>query len=82
MDATHPEARLVEAEVRQLAPGGCSRSTGTRTVDSFHRELGKLMWDKCGMARNAAGLEEALDRIPELREEFWRDVNVPGSDAS
>ena len=52
---------------------------GTRTVDSFHRELGKIMWDKCGMARNAAGLREALARIPALREEFWRDVNVPGS---
>jgi succinate dehydrogenase / fumarate reductase flavoprotein subunit len=39
------------------------------------------MWDKCGMARNAAGLQEALQRIPELREEFWRNVNVPGSDA-
>ncbi len=54
---------------------------GSRTVDSFHRELGRLMWDKCGMARNAAGLREALARIPRMREEFWRDVNVPGSDA-
>jgi succinate dehydrogenase / fumarate reductase, flavoprotein subunit len=49
-------------------------------VDSFHRELGKIMWDKCGMARNAKGLREALARIPELREEFWHNVNVPGSD--
>ena len=55
---------------------------GTRTVDSFHRELGAIMWDKCGMSRNAAGLREALERIPALREEFWRGVNVPGSDAS
>ena len=54
---------------------------GKRTVDSFHRELGRLMWDKCGMARNASGLREALARIPVLREEFWRNVNVPGSDA-
>ena len=54
---------------------------GSRTVDSFHRELGRLMWDKCGMARNAAGLREALEAIPRLRDEFWRDVNVPGSDA-
>jgi succinate dehydrogenase / fumarate reductase flavoprotein subunit len=54
---------------------------GARTVDSFHRELGRLMWDKCGMARNAAGLREALETIPRLRDEFWRDVNVPGSDA-
>ncbi len=52
---------------------------GTRTVDSFHRELGLLMWDRCGMARDEAGLIEALDRLPALREEFWRDVKVPGS---
>ena len=53
---------------------------GTRTVDSFHRELGRLMWEKCGMARNATGLREAIEEIPRLREAFWRDVNVPGSD--
>lgn len=52
---------------------------GKRTVDSFHRELGRLMWDRCGMARNKAGLEEAIRRIPEIREEFWRNVTVPGS---
>jgi succinate dehydrogenase / fumarate reductase flavoprotein subunit len=50
-------------------------------VDSFHRELGHILWEKCGMARTAAGLEQALAQIPELREEFWRNVNVPGSDA-
>jgi len=54
---------------------------GKRTVDSFHRELGKIMWDYCGMARNATGLKKALSLIPELRAEFWRNVNVPGSDA-
>ena len=54
---------------------------GKRTVDAFHRELGAIMWEDCGMARNAAGLERALGRIPDLREEFWRNVNVPGSDA-
>ena len=48
------------------------------SVTSFHRELGLLMWDKCGMARNEAGLKEALEKIPKLREEFWRNVNVPG----
>jgi succinate dehydrogenase / fumarate reductase flavoprotein subunit len=52
---------------------------GTRSVDSFHRELGKLLWDECGMARNATGLQRALDRIPEMREEFWKDVRVAGS---
>jgi succinate dehydrogenase / fumarate reductase flavoprotein subunit len=54
---------------------------GKRTVDSFHRELGHLMWDKCGMARNDAGLREALGKIPQIREEFHASVNVPGSDA-
>jgi succinate dehydrogenase / fumarate reductase flavoprotein subunit len=51
---------------------------GKRSVDSFHRELGKLMWDKCGMARNAQGLKEALHKIPALRDEFWKNVNVLG----
>jgi len=54
---------------------------GTRTVMSFHRELGKILWDKCGMARDKAGLLEALKRIPELREEFWDNVRVPGEGA-
>ncbi|HEX6808030.1 MAG TPA: fumarate reductase/succinate dehydrogenase flavoprotein subunit, partial [Gemmatimonadaceae bacterium] len=54
---------------------------GTRTVDSFHRELGKVMWDYCGMARNAKGLTYALEKIPQIRAEFWRTVDVPGSAA-
>jgi succinate dehydrogenase / fumarate reductase flavoprotein subunit len=76
----HPECRRVEAEVtaytRRLL-----EVRGKRTVDSFHRELGKIMWDYCGMARKASGLKKALSQIPELRAEFWRNVNVPGSDA-
>ena len=52
---------------------------GKRSVDSFHRELGLLVWDKCGMARSKEGLTEALTRIPAMREEFWQNVNVPGS---
>jgi succinate dehydrogenase / fumarate reductase flavoprotein subunit len=55
---------------------------GKRSVDSFHRELGHWMWERCGMARNAGGLEEALAKIPALREEFWRDVNVLGDGES
>jgi succinate dehydrogenase / fumarate reductase flavoprotein subunit len=54
---------------------------GNRTVDSFHRELGHLMWDQCGMERTDAGLRKALDRIPELRREFWNSVKVPGTGA-
>jgi len=55
---------------------------GKRTPTSFHRELGQIMWDKCGMARNAAGLEKAIKTIPELREEFWQNLNVPGENGS
>jgi succinate dehydrogenase / fumarate reductase flavoprotein subunit len=80
IDANHPECRLVQEEATVLTRRLLDIK-GRRTVDSFHRELGRLMWDRCGMARSAAGLREALARIPALREEFWRDVNVPGSDA-
>ena len=52
---------------------------GSRTVDDFHRALGRIMWDQCGMARNEAGLTQALEEIPKLREEFWNDVRVLGS---
>ena len=52
---------------------------GQRTVNDFHKHLGKIMWEYCGMARNAAGLQKALQLIPALREEFWKNVNVPGS---
>jgi succinate dehydrogenase / fumarate reductase, flavoprotein subunit len=54
-------------------------ANGHRTVDSFHRELGQLVWDQCGMARSKEGLEKALDRIPSLRAEFWRDVKIVGT---
>jgi len=52
---------------------------GKRTVDSFHRALGKIVWDKVGLARNAKGLTEAIEEIRELRAEFWENVKVPGS---
>jgi len=51
---------------------------GTRTVDSFHKELGLLVWEQCGMARSKEGLEKALKRIPEIREEFWSSALIPG----
>ena len=75
----HPEFRKAETEVRARVQK-ILNVKGKRTVDSFHRELGLLLWDKCGMARNAAGLREALARIPELREEFWQNVTVPGDE--
>jgi succinate dehydrogenase / fumarate reductase flavoprotein subunit len=52
---------------------------GTKSVDHFHKRLGKIMWDKCGMARNEKGLKEAIQEIRQLREEFWKDVRVPGT---
>jgi len=52
---------------------------GSKTVDHFHKRLGKIMWDKCGMARNEQGLKEAIQEIRQLREEFWKEVRVPGS---
>ena len=52
---------------------------GKRTVDSFHRELGKIMWEYCGMSRTAEGLQKAIGQIRELRDEFWQNVTVPGS---
>lgn len=55
---------------------------GKRTIDDFHRELGLLLWDNCGMARNEKGLAKALRRIPEIREEFWRNVTIPGTDGN
>ena len=53
-------------------------NNGTKSVDYFHRRLGKIMWNKCGMARNEKGLKEAINEIAELRKEFWSDVRIPG----
>ena len=78
VDDEHPAVVEACEAGRRPHRRSCSSINGTRTVDSFHRELGKLMWDYCGMARTEEGLRKALDRIPELREEFWRDVKVPG----
>jgi succinate dehydrogenase / fumarate reductase, flavoprotein subunit len=72
--------REVEHEVEQRTQRLLSIK-GNRTVDSFHRELGKLMWDDCGMTRTDAGLRQALTRLPEIRAEFWQNVNVPGDGA-
>ena len=76
--ADHPEFKKA-LEVCTAQTKGFLSCKGKRSVDSFHRELGLLVWDKCGMARDRAGLTEALKRIPELREEFKTNVIVPGS---
>ncbi|MBP9946352.1 MAG: fumarate reductase/succinate dehydrogenase flavoprotein subunit [Vicinamibacteria bacterium] len=74
----HPEFKKAEAEVvarNQRLLG----MKGKRTVDSFHKELGKIMWEYCGMARTEEGLKKALELIPKLREEFHKNLNVLGS---
>lgn len=78
VDADGAEFRKAEAAVRERI-GKLTGNKGKRTAVSFHRELGKLLWDNCGMARSEAGLRATLDRIPQLREEFWSQVIVPGA---
>jgi succinate dehydrogenase / fumarate reductase flavoprotein subunit len=73
----HPEFTKAVAEVKARTEKLLAIK-GKRSVDSFHRELGLLLWEKCGMARNEAGLKEALAKIPKIREEFWKNVNVLG----
>ena len=76
--ADAPEFKAIEGEVNATV-NRLLAINGTRTVDSLHRELGEVMWEYCGMARNDAGLRQALSLIPKLREQFWRDVKVPGT---
>ena len=80
LDPDHPAFRAAERETENRTKRLVG-VRGRRTVDSFHRELGKLLWDHCGMTRSAVGLGEILRRIPALRQEFWENVNVPGSGA-
>jgi succinate dehydrogenase / fumarate reductase flavoprotein subunit len=74
-----PEFEQAEREVRTRIKKILDVD-GKRSLDSIHRELGLLLWDKCGMSRHAKGLREALMKIPELRDEFWRNVRVLGND--
>ncbi|MBB0243657.1 succinate dehydrogenase (quinone) flavoprotein subunit [Streptomyces alkaliphilus] len=78
VDADHPAAQEAVSFVTDRLYALLSNN-GDRTPDSFHRELGTLLWDECGMSRNEAGLRRALERIPALREEFWERIRVPGS---
>ncbi len=73
-----PEFDAAETEVRERLEK-LVNTNGTKSVDHFHKILGKIMWNKVGMARNATGLKEAIKEIQELREEFWKEVRVPGS---
>ena len=82
---SHQTVSPDHAEFKQAEQGCTTRlnrllnASGNRTVDSFHKELGRIMWENCGMSRNAEGLEKALQQIPELREEFWKNVKVMGA---
>ena len=78
VDGTHAAVREAEANVNNITQRLLG-AKGSRTVDSFHRELGKIMWEHCGMARNAEGLKQALALIPPLRQQYWSDVKVLGT---
>jgi succinate dehydrogenase / fumarate reductase flavoprotein subunit len=77
VDASHPEAVAARTEVEERLQRLLTIN-GDRTVDSFHRELGQLMWEHCGMERSEAGLRKTIDEIRTLRDEFWQRVRVPG----
>ena len=74
-----PEFETAEKEVSDRI-NFFINNKGTKSVDYFHKKLGNIMWNKCGMSRNAKNLEEAIKEIAELRAEFWKEVSVPGGD--
>jgi len=78
VDTSHPAFAAAKADVDQRV-SKMVNIRGKRTVDSIHRELGKIMWENCGMARSEAGLRSNLAKIPELRHEFWNNVNIIGT---
>ena len=78
--ADRPEFHAVEAEADERAKRFLAIG-GKRSAETFHKDLGRILWERCGMARNADGLREALVRIPALRAEFWSDLKVPGGAA-
>ncbi|MFK5956417.1 MAG: fumarate reductase/succinate dehydrogenase flavoprotein subunit [Planctomycetota bacterium] len=77
----HPEFDKVEKEVRERLER-LMNIKGEHSVDSFHKKLGHILWDNCGMGRTREGLEKALREIPKLREEFWKNVRIPGDAVS
>ncbi|MFL5339253.1 MAG: fumarate reductase/succinate dehydrogenase flavoprotein subunit [Gemmataceae bacterium] len=74
----HAEFKRAETEVIERTKK-LAASKGKRTANEIHREVGRLVWDKCGMARNEAGLKELIRKLPEYREAFWKEVHVPGT---
>ena len=78
IDTNLPEFEKAEASVKAQMEAFVNNK-GTHTVDYYHRKLGKIMWDKCGMSRNTKGLEEAISDIKILRQDFYKNVKVPGT---
>ena len=78
IETTHPAFEAAEKEVSDRI-NQLMNIKGTQTVESFHKRLGKIIWNKCGMARNKEGLEEAIRDVQALKREFWSDVRIPGS---
>jgi succinate dehydrogenase / fumarate reductase flavoprotein subunit len=78
LDTDHAEVKQVESEATERV-NRLLGVKGRRTVDSFHKELGKMMWNYCGMTRNKEGLAHAIEKIPEIREAFWEDVKIIGT---
>jgi succinate dehydrogenase / fumarate reductase flavoprotein subunit len=78
VDTGHAEFKAAESDVTKMIES-LMAVNGTTPVDELHKELGKIMWDYCGMGRNEAGLKKALKLIPEIRERFWKDVKITGS---
>jgi succinate dehydrogenase / fumarate reductase flavoprotein subunit len=79
VDVSHPAFTATKAEVKDRIKRLIAIK-GKRSPDSFHKELGKIVWDNCGMARSDAGLRKALARIPELRDEFWQNLRLVGGE--
>lgn len=79
--AFNASKQYVNDRLNKIMANSSKGVRGAVTVDEVHKELGKLMWDNCGMARNEAGLKSAMEKLPEIRQKFWEKVYVPGSGA-
>jgi len=77
ISTSHPEFEAAEAKVKNRLEK-LKNINGSQSVESFHKRLGKIIWDKCGMARNEEGLNQAIAEIQALKKEFWSDVKIPG----
>ena len=81
IDTRHEEFREAESNAKEKNKK-LLQNNGTKSVENFHRELGKIVWDYCGMSRNKSDLKEAIKKIKQLRKDFWAKVKVPGDDSS